>query len=83
MTMDVLFAVLPFADRSAPALGVSLLKAEIARLGFTSQIRYFALDLAEEAGLELSPTTPRPSPESSACPTIKSDARSTPSCNPW
>lgn len=53
MTMDVLFAVLPFADRSAPALGVSLLKAEIARLGFTSQIRYFALDLAEEAGLEL------------------------------
>ena len=30
--MDVVFAVLPFADVSRPAIGVSLLKAEIEEL---------------------------------------------------
>lgn len=51
--MDVLFAVLPFADQATPAIGVSLLKAEIARLGYTSQVRYFALDFAEFLGPDL------------------------------
>jgi len=51
--MDVLFAVLPFADLDTPAIGVSLLKAEIARLGYTSQVRYFALDFAEFLGTDI------------------------------
>ncbi len=32
--MDVVFAVLPFADVGRPAIGVSLLKAEVEQLGF-------------------------------------------------
>ena len=51
--MDVLFVVPPFADVGRPALGASLLKAEITRRGFSSRIRYFNLDLAELIGLEL------------------------------
>ncbi len=48
--MDVVFAVLPFADVDRPAIGVSLLKAEIARLGFSSSVQYFNLKLAELIG---------------------------------
>lgn len=51
--MDVLFAVMPFADISRPALGVSLLKAGLAGLGFSSRIEYFNLDLAELIGRDL------------------------------
>src|SRR5690349_11017445 len=50
--MDVVFAVLPFLDIGRPAIGVSLLKAEIARIGFSSCIRYFNLDHAELIGSE-------------------------------
>jgi ribosomal peptide maturation radical SAM protein 1 len=48
--MDVVFAVPPFVDINRPAIGVSLLKAEIARYGFTSRIEYLHLRLAERIG---------------------------------
>lgn len=51
--MDVLFAVMPFADVGRPAMGVSLLKAEIQAAGFQSTIQYFNLELAERIGEEL------------------------------
>ncbi|MCU1264097.1 MAG: Radical domain protein [Acidobacteria bacterium] len=51
--MDVVFAVMPFADANRPAIGVSLLKAGIERRGFTSRIEYFDLALAELIGYEL------------------------------
>src|SRR6266851_8363128 len=51
--MDVLFAVMPFADVGRPAMGVSLLKAEARAAGFSSTIQYFNLDLAERIGQDL------------------------------
>jgi len=51
--MDVLFAVMPFADANRPAIGVSLLKAGIERRGFSSCVEYFSLPLAELIGYEL------------------------------
>ena len=51
--MDVVFAVLPFADISRPSIGVSLLQAEIAQEGFDSKICYFNIEMAELLGLEL------------------------------
>jgi ribosomal peptide maturation radical SAM protein 1 len=51
--MDVLFAVLPFADVNRPAIGVSLLHSAAIQAGFSSHIEYFNLDLAETIGLEL------------------------------
>lgn len=48
--MDVVFAVPPFVDINRPAIGVSLLKAEIARHGFSSRIEYLHLALAERIG---------------------------------
>jgi ribosomal peptide maturation radical SAM protein 1 len=50
--MDVVFAVMPFADVDRPSIGVSLLKARIASLGCSSRIAYFNLDLAEQLGYE-------------------------------
>lgn len=51
--MDVVFAVMPFADVNRPAIGVSLLKAGIERHGFQATIEYFDLDLAEMIGHDL------------------------------
>jgi len=51
--MDVVFAVMPFADVNRPAIGVSLLKAGIERLGFESAIEYFDVDLAESISYPL------------------------------
>src|ERR1044071_8243747 len=51
--MDVLFAVMPFADANRPAIGVSLLKAGIERRGFSSSVEYFSLALAELIGYDL------------------------------
>jgi ribosomal peptide maturation radical SAM protein 1 len=51
--MDILFAVLPFADLEHPAIGVSLLNAQLNRHGFSATIRYFNFDLAERIGPEL------------------------------
>ena len=52
--MDVVFAVLPFADVDRPAIGVSLLKAATTRLGFSSSVQYFNFRLAELIGPTLS-----------------------------
>lgn len=51
--MDVAFAVLPFADIARPAIGVSLLKAGLARRGFSSRIHYFNIEFAETIGDDL------------------------------
>ena len=51
--MDVLFAVMPFADANRPAIGVSLLKAGVERSGFSARIEYFSLALAELIGYDL------------------------------
>lgn len=51
--MDVVFAVMPFADVNRPAIGVSLLKAGLDRQGFHSAIEYFDVDLAETISYEL------------------------------
>jgi ribosomal peptide maturation radical SAM protein 1 len=51
--MDVLFAVLPFADVGRPAIGVSLLQAAAARLGFSARVYYGNFDFAEAVGLDL------------------------------
>jgi ribosomal peptide maturation radical SAM protein 1 len=49
--MDVLFAVLPFADVNRPVIGVSLLQAAARANNIDSRIEYFNLDLAERIGL--------------------------------
>ncbi|MCW3096786.1 MAG: Radical domain protein [Chthonomonadaceae bacterium] len=51
--MDVVFAVLPFADIGRPSIGVSLLQAEIAGEGFDSRVCYFNIEMAELLGLDL------------------------------
>jgi len=51
--MDVAFAVVPFADIARPAIGVSLLKAGLARCGYSSRIHYFNIDFAEKVGDDL------------------------------
>jgi ribosomal peptide maturation radical SAM protein 1 len=51
--MDVVFAVLPFADIDRPSIGVSLLQAEIEELGFEACVQYSNVDLAEQIGIEL------------------------------
>lgn len=50
--MDVVFAVMPFADVDRPSIGVSLLKARIATSGCSSRVLYFNLDFAEQMGYE-------------------------------
>jgi ribosomal peptide maturation radical SAM protein 1 len=51
-SLDVLFAVLPFAEVSTPVIAAGLLKAEVARAGFSSRVRYFNLDFAGRVGVE-------------------------------
>src|SRR5947209_15888460 len=51
--MDVVFAVMPFADVGRPALGVSLLSAQARAAGFSTSIEYCNITLAEVIGLEL------------------------------
>jgi len=51
--MDVVFAVVPFADIARPAIGVSLLKAELNRRGLSSRIYYFNVNFAELLGEEV------------------------------
>jgi ribosomal peptide maturation radical SAM protein 1 len=51
--MDVAFAVVPFADIARPAIGVSLLKAGLAKREYSSQIFYFNLNFAEMIGEEI------------------------------
>ena len=49
--LDVLFAVLPFAEVTTPVIAAGLLQAEIIRAGFTSRVRYFNLDFAALIGV--------------------------------
>lgn len=51
--MDVALVVVPFADVERPAIGVSLLKAEVARAGFGCRVHYVNFDLAERIGRRL------------------------------
>lgn len=50
--LPVLFGVVPFAAVESPALGVSLLKAALARRSIESEIKYFNLDLVRKIGLD-------------------------------
>lgn len=50
---DVALVVVPFADVDRPAIGVSLLKAEVARAGFDCTVHYLNFDLAELIGKQL------------------------------
>jgi ribosomal peptide maturation radical SAM protein 1 len=64
-SLDVLFAVLPFADVTTPGMAASLLQALVSRVGFSSRVRYFNLDFAALIGVpqyrvvndEISPRT--------------------------
>ncbi len=51
-SLDVLFAVLPFAEVATPVIAASLLQAEIVRAGFSSHVRYFNFDFAALVGVE-------------------------------
>jgi len=51
--MDIVFAVMPFADLDRPAIGVSLLAAAAQRMGRTASVEYFNLELAELIGADL------------------------------
>ncbi len=53
MRTDISFVVMPFASFQRPSLGVSLLKANLARAGFSSKIHYFNLLFAEKIGAKL------------------------------
>ena len=48
--MDVVFAVVPFADVARPAIGVSLLKAELRRRGFSACVQYLNIAFASVIG---------------------------------
>lgn len=51
--MDVALVVVPFADVERPAIGVSLLSAEVACAGFGCTVHYVNFDLAEHIGRTL------------------------------
>ncbi len=51
--MDIVFAVMPFADVARPAIGVSLLKAAALRAGFSAAVTYGSIELADRIGLDL------------------------------
>ena len=50
--MDVLFAIVPFADPRRATLGVALLQAALKARAFEARTRHFNLDFAERIGLE-------------------------------
>jgi ribosomal peptide maturation radical SAM protein 1 len=50
--VDVLFAIVPFADPRRATLGVALLQAALKARGFAVRTRHFNLDFAERIGLE-------------------------------
>jgi ribosomal peptide maturation radical SAM protein 1 len=51
--VDVAFVVMPFADNQSPAIGVSLLKAQLDARGRASRILYFNIEFAELIGQPL------------------------------
>jgi ribosomal peptide maturation radical SAM protein 1 len=50
--LDVLFAIVPFADPRRATLGVALLQAALKARAFAVRTRHFNLDFAERIGLE-------------------------------
>ena len=48
--MDVVFAVMPFADVQRPAIGVSLLKAGAVREGYSARVEYCSFPLSATMG---------------------------------
>lgn len=50
--MDVLFAIVPFADPRRATIGVALLQAALKARAFAVRTRHFNLDFAERIGLE-------------------------------
>src|ERR1043166_9357429 len=52
LSRRVLFAVMPWADVHCGSLGVSTLKAVLAREGIASDVRHFNLQFAEQLGVE-------------------------------
>lgn len=50
--MKVCFVVMPFASIYRPAIGVSLLKAALNKIGVSSNVYYFNLKFAEEIGVK-------------------------------
>jgi len=50
---DVSLVVMPFGSVHRPAIGVSLLKAGLAKIGISATVHYFNLKLAEQIGLDL------------------------------
>ena len=53
MSIDVAFVVMPFADIQSPAIGVSLLQAQLDAHGRTSSVLYFNIRFAELIGESL------------------------------
>src|ERR1041384_6057622 len=51
--MDIVFAVMPFADIGRPAIGVSLLQAAALDRGYSATVQYFNIDLGDRMGLDL------------------------------
>jgi ribosomal peptide maturation radical SAM protein 1 len=51
--VDVVFVVMPFADIQSPAIGVSLLQAQLDRRGLSSRILYLNVTFAEMIGADL------------------------------
>ena len=49
--MDVVFAVMPFADAGRPSMGVGLVAAEAQAAGYSTKVLHFNLDLAAAMGL--------------------------------
>jgi ribosomal peptide maturation radical SAM protein 1 len=49
--MNVVFAVMPFADAGRPAMGIGLLAAEVQAAGYSARVLHFNLDLAAAMGL--------------------------------
>jgi ribosomal peptide maturation radical SAM protein 1 len=51
-SLDVLFAVLPFAEVETPSIAAGLLQAEVTRAGFSSRVIYLNLDFAALIGVD-------------------------------
>jgi ribosomal peptide maturation radical SAM protein 1 len=53
LVVDICFIVMPFVSVSRPAIGVSLLKAAMIKIGVSAKVHYFNLKFAEKIGLDL------------------------------
>src|SRR5262245_12309156 len=61
---DVVLVQMPFGTLSTPSLGMSLLKAELARKGYSTRVLYFTFPFAKRIGTDfyyrMSNQDPRP-----------------------